>query len=203
MMDNDTNKTEIDPTEGVAAADTGAAAGAQPDGAADAVDESAALAALRQENAELKDRVLRALAEVENIRRRAERDREDTAKFAISKFARDLLEVADNLRRALDAVPAEARQEPNVATLLEGVAATERELLGTFEKHGLIRVDPADQKFDPNFHQAMFEVPNSGKLPGTVVQVLVPGYLLNGRLLRPAMVGVAVGEAPQKVDTTA
>lgn len=198
MTDNETKKTEAEIAE-----DTVQPESAPLDGVADG-GEDPEIAKLREENAQLKDRALRALAEAENTRRRAEREREDTAKFAIGKFARDLLEVADNLRRALDAVPAEAAEaDPALGTLAEGVAATERALLGAFEKHGLTRIDPADQPFDPNYHQAMFEVPNSGKMPGTVVQVMAPGYVLNGRLLRPAMVGVAAGEPPQKVDTTA
>lgn len=158
---------------------------------------------LREENAKLKDQMLRALADAENTRRRAEREKEDTAKYAVTKFARDILNVADNLGRAMAAVPAEAKENnPAMTTLLEGVEATERELLVAFEKHGVTRIDPLDEKFDPNFHQAMFEIENTGRPPGTVVQVMAAGYVLNGRLLRPAMVGVAKGEPP-KVDTTA
>jgi molecular chaperone GrpE len=209
MMDNETRKTEAEDVETTAPSDQDA--NTRPDAeeaeataaaAEEAPVEDPEIVRLREENEQLRDQALRALAEVENTRRRAERDREDTAKFAIGKFARDLLNVADNLRRALDAVPADA-DNPALKALAEGVEATERELLAAFEKHGLTRIDPIDQKFDPNFHQAMFEVPNSGKLPGTVVQVMIPGYVLNGRLLRPAMVGVATGEPPQKVDTQA
>lgn len=151
-----------------------------------------------------RDQALRALAEQENLRKRTERDKEQTARFAIEKFARDLLDSADNLNRAIAAVPAESRQgDTALAQLVEGVGATERALINTFEKHGLVRIDPVGEKFDPNYHQAMFEVPNSGQMPGTVVQVMAPGFVLNGRLLRPAMVGVAKGEAPTKVDTEA
>ena len=162
------------------------------------------IARLGEENAKLKDQSLRALAEAENTRRRAEREKEDTARYAISGFAKDLLTTADNLRRALDHVPAgAAKDSPAIANLIEGIAATEQGLLSAFEKHGLTRIDPADQRFDPNYHQAMFEGPGTDKLPGTVVQVIQSGFLLNGRLLRPAMVGVAKGEPPKTVDTTA
>lgn len=162
------------------------------------------LAQLREENNRLRDQLLRALAETENVRRRAERDREDTAKFAISRFAKDLLEVADNLSRALAAVPASQLEGNEAANQLAvGVGLTEKQLQAAFERHGIQKVEPLDQKFDPHYHQAVFEVPETGKLPGTVVQVVQPGYVVNGRLLRPAMVGVAKGEPPQKVDTLA
>lgn len=150
------------------------------------------IAALEEELAEAKDRLLRALAETENVRRRAERDREDTAKYAVSGFARSLLDVADNLRRALDAVPEDAKADGSpISLLIDGVAATERQLASAFERAGIARIEPDGERFDPNFHQAMFEVPGSGKPAGTVVQVIQSGYTLNGRLLRPALVGVA------------
>ncbi|MDR6292552.1 MULTISPECIES: nucleotide exchange factor GrpE [Inquilinus] len=153
------------------------------------------IAALEAETAKLKDQALRALAETENIRRRSEREREDTAKFAISSFAKSLLDAADNMRRAIDAVPAEAvEQDQALATLMDGVAATERQLLAAFERNGVTRIEPVGEVFDPNFHQAMFELPGSGKPAGTIIQVIQPGYVLQGRLLRPAMVGVAKGE---------
>jgi molecular chaperone GrpE len=156
------------------------------------------IAALEAEVAQLKDQHLRALAEAENIRRRGQREKDDAVRFAASGLARDLLASADNLRRALDSVPATQVQEGLAKTLIDGVAATERELLGAFEKHNIKRIHPLDEKFDHNLHQAMFEVEHSGKPAGTVVQVLQPGYVLHERLLRPAMVGVAKGnpEAP-------
>lgn len=164
----------------------------------------AELAAALRDNAEMRDQLLRALADAENTRRRASREKEDTAKFAIAGFARDLLDAADNLRRALEAVPAEAsRGDPALATLVEGVEATERQMLTVFAKHGLVRIEPLGEPFDPNYHQAMFEVPASGYAPGIVAHVMQPGYVLNGRLIRPAMVGVAKGEPPPKVDTMA
>jgi molecular chaperone GrpE len=164
----------------------------------------AELSRLREENAELRDQALRAIAEAENTRRRLAREKEDMTRYAIAGFARDLLVTGDNLRRALEAVPPEARDaDPVLAAMVDGVAASEKELLSTFEKHGIAKLDPFGEKFDPHYHQAMFEVENSGQMPGTVVQVLQPGYVLNGRLLRPAMVAVAKGEAPKKVDTMA
>ncbi len=159
---------------------------------------------LREEAAAMKDQLLRALAEVENTRRRAERDRQDMAKYAITDFARDLLSTADNLRRALDAVPADAIGQDSVLTNLnDGVAATEREMLNAFEKFGVKKIESLDEKFDPNFHQAMFEVPDSGKPAGIIVQVIQEGYMIQDRLLRPALVGIAKAEPAQKVDTTA
>ncbi|MBV8890022.1 MAG: nucleotide exchange factor GrpE [Alphaproteobacteria bacterium] len=160
----------------------------------------ARIGALETELAEHKDRLLRALAETENVRRRAQREREDAEKFAVGGFAKDLLSVADNLRRALDSLPeAEARDE-RTRSLLAGVAATERELLGVFERHGIKRIDPKGERFDHNFHQAIFEAPNSGRPAGTIVEVLQPGYVLRERLLRPAMVGVAK-DGPKPADT--
>jgi molecular chaperone GrpE len=176
--------------EGVAAAES--EAGDDGVALAEAQDR---IAALEAETAKLKDQALRAMAETENIRRRSEREREDTAKFAISSFAKSLLDAADNMRRAIDAVPAEAvEQDQALATLMDGVAATERQLLAAFERNGITRIEPVGEVFDPNFHQAMFELPGSGKPAGTIIQVIQPGYVLQGRLLRPAMVGVAKGE---------
>lgn len=153
------------------------------------------VAALEAENAKLKDQALRALAETENIRRRSEREREDTAKYAISGFAKSLLDAADNLHRAIEAVPAGAVEaDAALKTLVDGVAATERQLLAAFERNGISRIEPVGEVFDPNFHQAMFELPGTGKPAGTIIQVMQPGYVLQGRLLRPAMVGVAKGE---------
>jgi molecular chaperone GrpE len=149
---------------------------------------------LEAEIADLKDRLLRALAEVENIRRRADREREETAKYAVTGFARDILPVADNLGRALAAVPAEARgKDPAVDALIAGIELTDRELRSVFERHGIRRVDPLGERFDHNLHQAMMEIEDPTKPPGTIVQVLQTGYVLRDRLLRPAMVAVAKG----------
>ncbi len=166
------------------------------------------------EIARLKDQLLRTLAELENLRRRGEREREDIAKYAIAGFVRDILTVADNVRRALEAIPAHAREEDqNLDSLAVGVEATERELLAAFERHGIRKIEPLGEKFDHDLHHAMFEVENTGKPPGTVVELMQAGYILNDRLLRPAMVGVAKGEPkgedageegekPEGVDTT-
>ena len=151
-----------------------------------------ALAASQAEAAALKDQLLRALAETENVRRRAQRDREDAGKYAIAAFAKELVGVADNLRRAIGAIPAEAlANDEALRNLAAGVELTERQLLSAFERFQLRRIEPLGEKFDSNLHQAMFELPAEGQPPGTVVQVLQPGYVLHDRLIRPAMVGVA------------
>jgi molecular chaperone GrpE len=144
--------------------------------------------------AELKDRLLRSMAELENFRRRAEKEREDVVKYAISIFARDMLTVADNLRRALESIPAEARSDDdNLHTLAAGIELTERELLAAFDRHGIKKFEPLGETFSHDLHQAMFEVEDKEKPAGTIVQVMQPGYLLNDRLLRPAMVALAKG----------
>ena len=155
-----------------------------------------ALADANAKIAELKDQTLRALAESENVRRRVQRDRDEALKFATTGLAKDLLPVADNLRRALDAIPKEAL-ETDVAlrTLATGVELTERLLLAALERHQIKRIEALGQKFDSNLHQAMFEVPGSGQPAGTVVQVLEAGYTIHDRLLRPALVAVAKAEA--------
>lgn len=143
---------------------------------------------------EMRDRLMRALADAENTRRRAERDKEDALKYSITRFARDVLSVADNLRRALDSVDETAKAEGGEAldALLSGVSMTERELMNVFAKHGIKQIDPEPgEKFDPNLHQAMAEVPGTGQPNGTVVQVTQIGFGIEGRLLRPAMVLVA------------
>lgn len=153
------------------------------------------LARLEDETTRLKDQLLRALAETENVRRRAQREREEQVRYAAAGFARELLNVADNLRRALDAVPAGALEgDEALKTLADGVALTERELLAAFERNGVRKIEPgAGERFDPNLHQAMFEVPNTGQPAGTVVQVMQPGWIMHDRLLRPALIGVAKG----------
>jgi molecular chaperone GrpE len=150
---------------------------------------------LEAELAEHKDRLLRALAETENVRRRAQRDREDALKYAVSGFARELLTAADNLRRALESLPESEVKDERTRSLLAGVAATERELLSIFERHGIKRIDPYGERFDHNLHQAIFEAERPDQPSGTIVEVLQPGYVLHDRLLRPAMVGVAKGGA--------
>lgn len=159
--------------------------------------------ALKEEVAATKDQLIRALAEAENTRKRAQKDREDASKFAVSSFARDLLSVADNLRRALDAIPQElTEQNENIKNLTNGIEATERELLRGFEKNGIQKLEPLDQPFNPNFHEVMFEAPMPDKPNATVIQILEPGYTLNGRILRPARVGISKGgEAPATQDS--
>ena len=150
---------------------------------------------LVKENEELKDRALRVVAEMENLRRRTARDVHDARAYAIANFARDMLSVSDNLRRAIEAIPAEAKasDDAGFAALIEGVEMTERAMLAAFERHGVKKLTPEGEKFDPNFHQAMFEVPNAEVPANTVVQVVQPGYSIGERVLRPAMVGVSKG----------
>lgn len=154
-----------------------------------------ALVRLLKENEELKDRALRVAAEMENLRRRTARDVHDARTYAVANFARDMLSVSDNLRRALDAIPAEAKasEDAGFKALIEGVDLTERAMLSALERHGVKKLTPDGEKFDPNFHQAMFEVPNPDVPANTVVQVVQPGYSIGERVLRPAMVGVAKG----------
>jgi molecular chaperone GrpE len=158
------------------------------------------IAALQAEAADLKDRLLRAHAEVENIRKRSEREKEETAKYAISRLAREIVNVGDNFQRAIDAVPAgAAEREPALKSFLEGVTLTERELLNILERHGIKRLNPKDELFNPHLHQAMMEVPRSDVAPGTIVQVFQPGFTIEDRVLRPAMVVVAKAE-PKTTD---
>lgn len=146
--------------------------------------------ALQGELDATKDKMLRAVADAENTKRRALKERDDASKFAVSGFSREMLPVADNLRRALDAIPDDVKGDERIANLIDGIEATERELLRAFEKNGLQKLEPLDQKFDPNFHEVMFETPMPDKAPGTVIQVMETGYTLHGRLIRPARVGV-------------
>lgn len=186
MMTADENAKEnpsVDPTQ--AASENEAREGA----AGAYVDERIALEA---QVVELKDKYLRAHAEMENTRRRAEKDVADARNYSIAGFARDMLAVADNLGRALAVIDPAIREaaDNTFKTLLEGVELTNRELAKSLEKHGVRLLDPMDQKFDPNFHQAMFEIPDDSVPAGTVKQVVQPGYAIGERVLRPAMVGV-------------
>ncbi len=159
--------------------------------------------ALEREVADLKDRLLRTLAEMENLRRRTEREVADARTYGVSTFARDVLGVADNVRRALDAIGPDLRADADaqVRSFIEGVELTEQELLRVLEKHGIKRIEAQDQKFDPNVHEAMFEVPDPQKPAGTVVQVMQPGYRIGERVLRPALVGVSSGGPKQAPGT--
>jgi molecular chaperone GrpE len=153
------------------------------------------VAVLAKEAADLKDRLLRTLAEMENLRRRTEREVADSRVYAVTNFARDILAVADNMERAMKALDDEIRDKADagVKALLDGVELTERELIKVMEKHGIKRLEPVGEKFDPNFHQAMFEIPDESVPAGTVVQVMQPGYTIGERVLRPAFVGVSKG----------
>jgi molecular chaperone GrpE len=179
---------------------TESAADAQPQGEApgeaerdEALEPMARIAQLEAELEATKDRLLRALAEMENLRRRAERDLDDARKYAITSFARELLEVADNLSRALESIPGRARGDIGyVSNLAEGIEVTQKALMASFERHRIAKVEPAPgDRFDHNLHQAMYEVESDQHAPGTIAQVLQPGYTIADRLLRPALVGVA------------
>jgi molecular chaperone GrpE len=179
----------------------------EPAAVAAAADAAAApIAALEAEVADLKDKLLRTLADMENLRRRTEKEVRDGREYAITGFARDLLSVGDNLGRAVAAVPEELRQtaDETIKSLIEGVDLTSRELAKTLEKHGVKKLEPLNGRFDPNVHQAMFELPNPEVPSGTVVQVLQDGYVIGDRVLRPALVGVAKGgpKAQVVVDKT-
>ena len=204
------NEREATPTQEEAAANNNTEDATEGSGGVEAEELSAEarIATLEAALGEQKDRLLRALAETENVRRRAQREREDASKYAVAGFAKELLSVADNLRRALDSLPeAEARDE-RTRSLLAGVEATERELLSVFERHGIRRIDPNGERFDHNLHQAIFEAERPGQPAGMIVEVLQPGYVLHDRLLRPAMVGVAKetpgpAEPAESIDTVA
>jgi molecular chaperone GrpE len=163
---------------------------------------AADVATLEGRIAELTDRLLRAHADMDNLRKRTERDKEDMAKYAITKFAREVLSIGDNLQRAIAAVPAGAAEEdPALKALVDGVSMTEREFMNVLDRHGVKRLDPEGEPFNPHQHQAMTEIENREVAPGTVVQVYQPGYVLGDRVLRPAMVVVAKGGAkPEKGD---
>ncbi|WP_291847194.1 nucleotide exchange factor GrpE [Bradyrhizobium sp.] len=157
--------------------------------------EEGSLEALTKEVAETRDKMLRTLAEMENLRQRTRREVADSKIYGITGFARDILDIADNLQRALDAIPPEAKAaaDPGIKAFIEGVELTERSLLNTLEKNGVRKFDPSGEKFDPNFQQAMYEVPDESVAPGTVVQVVQAGFMIGDRILRPALVGIAKG----------
>ena len=190
-MNDDTSKPEDNkPTPE-------AANGAAPDMQADATNDAEAdpVETLRAENAELRDRLLRSVADMENLRKRTEREIGDTRSYAIAGFARDMLTATDSLSRALMMLPHEAREAADATTksLIEGIEMTEREMQRLLAKHGVKPIEAEGQKFDPHKHQAMFEVPDPTRPEGTVVQVVQAGFAIGDRVLRPAMVGVAKG----------
>jgi molecular chaperone GrpE len=189
-----------------AEAQADAQAGSPPEAAAEADALAERVAALEANLAEMTEKWKRALAETENVRRIAARDREDAGKYAVTRFARDILSVADNLRRALDSMDKDARQsDPGLDALANGVELTERELLATLARYGITPIAAAAQPFDPHVHEALFEVPDDSVPHHTVVHVVEPGYMIHDRPLRPARVGVSKGgarpTAPQQEDT--
>lgn len=163
-----------------------------------------ALEGAQKEINTLKDQILRAMAETENTRRRMKKETEEAQKFSIATFAKEVLSVADNFRRALEAVPKDGAENETLKNLMTGVEATERQLLATFERFGIKKIDPMGQPFDPHMHRVMMEMEDLSKPAGTVVQVFQPGYLIHDRLLREAQVVVSKGGPPaHKVDTSA
>jgi molecular chaperone GrpE len=159
--------------------------------------EPGSVEALAKEAADLRDKMLRTLAEMENLRQRTRREVADSKIYGITGFARDVLDIADSLQRTIDSVPAETREsaDPLLKALIEGVELTERSLLNALEKNGVKKFDPSGEKFNPNFQQAMYEVPDASVPAGTVVQVVQAGYTIGERVLRPALVGVSKGGA--------
>jgi molecular chaperone GrpE len=159
--------------------------------------EEGSMELLVKEATESRDKMLRTLAEMENLRKRTAREVADARTYGITGFARDILDIADNLQRALDAIPAEAKEsaDPGIKAFIEGVELTERSLLNTLEKNGVKKFDPSGEKFDPNFQQAMYEVPDPSVPAGTVVQVVQAGFMIGERVLRPALVAVSKGGA--------
>ena len=196
---NDSNREPIDVNDGQPTADgpsTRASASAfSSSTTADGPDPFKVLEALQAENADLKDRSLRALAEMENLRRRTEREVTDAKAYGVTSFARDMLTFADNLRRAIDAVPADAREaaDPAIKSFIEGIDLTERDFLSRLSRFGVRRMEPMGKKFDPNQHEVLFEVPDPSVANGTVTQVVEQGYQIGERTLRAAKVGVSRG----------
>ena len=183
-------------------------AGRSTEGSADAAapvadPQAELIVALEAERTDLKDKLLRTLADMENLRRRTEREVADARSYGVTKLATDMVNVVDNLRRALESIPADAlaAAEGAFKALIEGVELTERDLLKSLERHGVKKIEPKGEKFDPNLHQAMFEAPDADAPKGHVMQVVQPGFVINGRSLRAALVGVSSGG--QTVDKSA
>lgn len=167
---------------------------AAADAGAPPVDLTAArIKQLEAEVADAKDKMMRALADAENTRRRSVKDKEDIAKYAVSSFAKDLLDFSDNFHRALAAIPPEMHEDPRIASIIDGLEAMDSNLLKSFEKHGIRKIEPMGEPFNPNFHEVMFEAPTPGQPAGLVIQVIEAGYVLNDRLLRAAKVGISKG----------
>ena len=179
---------------------------AAPVGAPSEPDPFKVLEALQAENVELKDRALRTLADMENLRRRTEREVADAKSYGVTSFARDMLTFADNLQRSLQAVPADAREaaEPRLKSFIEGIELTERDFVSRLARFGVKKLEPMGKRFDPNMHEALFEVPDESVPSGTVMQVVEQGFSIGERVLRPAKVGVSRGgpkaDAPTKLN---
>lgn len=156
---------------------------------------AARIKALEFEIVEMKDRAMRALADAENTKRRALKDRDDASKYAVSSFAKDLLDFSDNFNRALSAIPQELHSDERIGGIITGLQAMDAQLLKTFDRHGIKKIEPLDEPFNPNFHEVMFEAPVPGKPGGLVIQVVEAGYILNDRLLRAAKVGVSKSDS--------
>ena len=213
MTEDEKNQTEAEvaedaenedtPPDSEAPEETAAEEGEETEtGAEETGEEAVEELTPEQQVEELNDKLLRALAEAENVRRRAEREKSDAAKYAITNFAREVLGVADNMERAMASVDSEARKkDPALEQLMVGLEMTEREMLSTFERFGIKPIEAMGEKFDHNLHEAMFELDDTSKPAGTVMQVVEAGYLLNDRLLRPAKVGVSKG-GPKEPDAT-
>lgn len=199
MAENASTPPPQTPTPGAdAAPEATQASDAKPEAAAGGEGRTVhdVIAALQAEAADFKDKWIRAHAEIDNVRKRLEKEREDTAKYAITKLARDIVNVADNFQRAISAVPADAaEQDSALKSFLEGVTMTEREFLNVLERHGIRRIHPANEAFNPHMHQAVMEMERGDVAAGTVVQVFQSGYTIEDRVLRPAMVAVAKGGA--------
>ncbi len=192
----DPRETNEDPAGGPdSGADAKPSPGTDP-GADPGAEAKTELEALIAENADMRDRLLRTMADMENLRRRTEREKSEISLYSISNFARDVLTVGDNLRRTIEHLPAEAvTADPALKSFLDGVELTERELLNMLERHGVTRIEPKGERFDPNNHQAMYEVQSSDLPEGTVAEVMQAGYMIGDRCLRPALVAVAKGGA--------
>lgn len=193
MMNEQEPKPEIDPaaTSELQADQAEASSAADPAAPVDLA--SARIAQLEKEVGEWKEKMMRALADAENTRRRAVKDREDASKYAVTSFAKDLLDFSDNFHRALAAIPAELHSDERIAGIITGLEAMDANLLKTFDKHGIKKIEPLDETFNPNFHEVMFEAPIPGKPAGIVIQVVEAGYVIADRLLRAAKVGISKG----------
>lgn len=177
----------------------------ETDGGANPLEEK--ISALEAELSTAKDKMMRALADADNSRKRAVKEREDATRYAVTSFARDLLDFVDNFGRALAAIPPELKTDDRIKNTVTGIEAMQQSILSVLQKHGIRRLEPMDEPFNPNFHEVMFEIPGTGKPAGTIIQLVDAGYILHDRLLRPARVGVAKGDAgdtpSRQVDATA